>query len=109
MDWKTTIGVALIVLAFFSPVIAIVIFEESSTDYESCIQKCPSDFNGNFKDLECPKMCKELGLTICYLIENGVLHTIWIDDFGYSCEHYGLISELSLSINKTLLQEVQER
>ncbi len=29
-------------------------------DYQECINKCPKDFNGDFKDLECPQMCAQL-------------------------------------------------
>jgi hypothetical protein len=35
--------------------------DNSQTDYEICINKCPSnDWNGDFADLECPNMCENL-------------------------------------------------
>ena len=31
-----------------------------NSNYQECIDYCPQDFSGNFKDLECPEMCAEL-------------------------------------------------
>lgn len=60
-DWLYLFGIALIVFAFMSPIIVDELTPDiPKSDYEVCINKCPCDFNGKFKDLECLKMCKEL-------------------------------------------------
>lgn len=59
-DGLVVIGIALVVLAIFSPVIVSELTKEPESNYQSCIQKCPSNFNGKFKDLECPEMCERL-------------------------------------------------
>lgn len=35
--------------------------DNPQTDYELCINKCPSnDWSGDFDGLECPKMCESI-------------------------------------------------
>lgn len=33
---------------------------QPKTAFQECISRCPTDFNENFKTLECPMMCKNL-------------------------------------------------
>ena len=56
-----------IVLGFFY----LIFNSPKQTDYEKCIMKCPSTkWDGDFTDLECPKMCAELKCKVISKISN---------------------------------------
>ena len=54
-------GIALVICAISIPLL-IYHVNNPESNYDKCLEKCPSDHKFNFADLECPKMCAEIHL-----------------------------------------------